>query len=296
MEKVIPEARRRRPWYWSLRLVQFAMLAFVLIYAGFGSYLYLTQGSQLYPIQATGGLVTREEAVRRAAAKGLVPWDQVTTGSAAPQGYVSNHFHDLAPRGTIVVFHGNGGWAANQKIYVEAFRQRGFRTFLYEYPGYGGRPGKPSEAAIVPDGRALIRSLARAGYGPIYVWGESLGAGVASAVVADPQLPVHGLCLLAPWDTLAGVALHRYPFFAVRWLLKDTYDSTGNLAHFRGPICVVRGTRDWIIPPALTLNLYQHLGEPKKMIVQQGFGHENWSFDLTQPWWDEALNFIAPEK
>ena len=61
----------------------------------------------------------------------------------------------------------------------------------------------PSEKTIVPDARALIRSLAQAGYGPIYVWGQSLGAGVAAAVCADESLPVQGLTLVTPWDTIA---------------------------------------------------------------------------------------------
>jgi len=195
-----------------------------------------------------------------------------------------------------VVFHGNGGWAAQRTEYIDAFERRGFRVFLYEYPGYGGRPGMPHESTIVPDAQALIRSLDHEGYGPIYVWGESLGSGVASAVVADATLPVHGLALLAPWDTIADVALYRFPYFPVRLLMRDSYDSTANLAHFDHPICIVRGTRDNVIPASLTLNLFSHLKEPKKMIVQEGFGHEDWPFEANLGWWDDALNFIAPKK
>jgi hypothetical protein len=31
------------------------------------------------------------------------------------------------------------------------------------------------------------------------------------------------------------------------------------------------------------------------MIVMPGFGHGDWSYDDSQPWWDEALDFIAPK-
>ncbi len=64
--------------------------------------------------------------------------------------------------------------------------RRGFRTFLYEYPGYGGRPGKPSAASIVGDAQNLIRSLDHDGFGPVYVWGESVGSGIAAAVCPSP--------------------------------------------------------------------------------------------------------------
>ena len=166
--------------------------------------------------------------------------------------------------------------------------RRGFRTFLYEYPGYGGRPGTPSEKGIVPDARALIRSLDRRGLGPIYVWGESLGSGVAAAVCADADLPVRGLVLLTAWDTVANVGLYRYPFIPIPWLMTDRYNSVANLEHFQHPICVIRGTIDPVIPAALTTRLYDHLPEPKKMIVQEGYGHGDWPDSPGLKWWDEC--------
>ena len=193
-------------------------------------------------------------------------------------------------------FHGNGGAAYERTAYVDAFTPRGFRTFLYEYPGYGGRPGTPGEAAIVPDARALICELDRAGDGPIYVWGESLGAGVAASVCADPGLHVQGLALVTPWDTLTNVAQSHYPWFPVRLLLVDRYDSVGNLPHFGHPICVIRSSEDEIIPPACSINLYNRLPEPKTVIVQDGYGHNDWPRGPELSWWDDALDFIAPKK
>ena len=265
-----------------------------MVYAGFCMYLFLIQTSLIYPIKATGALLDTQEAARQAHAAGLVPWDHTTPGAAAPQGYVPEDFAGFASRGTIVVFHGNGGWCLNRTEYVDAFTRRGFRVFLYEYPGYGGRPGRPSEAAIVPDGRALVRSLDEAGFGPVYVWGESLGAGVAAAVCADTTLPVHGLGLLTPWDTIAHVGLHQYPYIPVKLLMTDRYDSIANLEHFRRPVCVIRSGRDEIIPSSLTLNLFAHLPDPKKMILQEGCGHNDWPNSPELAWWDEALDFIAP--
>jgi hypothetical protein len=178
---------------------------------------------------------------------------------------------------------------------VAALTPRGFRVFLYEYPGYGGRPGRPSEATIVPDARALVRSLDQAGHGPIYLWGQSLGAGVAAAVCADETLPVQGLTLVSPWDNIANVGVHFYPYLPVRLLMIDKYDSVANLEHFHHPICVICGDKDGTIPSALTLNLYTHLPKQKKMILQESYGHGDWPTGPELSWWDDALNFIAPE-
>ena len=241
--------------------------------------------------------LTTERATQVAAQQyNLIPWKHTTPGAAAPQGYVRPDFARPAPRGTIVLIHGNGGCAFERVNYVDAFTRRGFRTFLYEFPGYGGRPGTPGEAVIVPDARAVIRALDQAGYGPIYVWGESLGAGVAAAVCADPTLPVHGLVLLTPWDNIANVGLSIYPYIPVRLLMIDKYDSIANLQKFPHPICVVRSAEDEVIPPLLTSNLIAHLPGSPKVIIHENAGHNNWPNSPELKWWDDALNFIAPQK
>lgn len=271
------------------RLVIYALIGYVMICV----YLAAMQTRMIY-VGITHPLST-ERAVEDAKGAGLVPWDQTTPGSAAPQGYVRRDFASPAPRGTIVVFHGNGEFAWMRPEEVEAMTRRGFRVFLYEYPGYGGRAGRPSEATIVPDARALIRSLDHAGYGPIYVWGQSLGSGVGAAVCADATLPVHGLALLTPWDNIANVGLSFYPYLPVRLIMIDKYDSIANLQQFRHPLCVIRSEYDEIIPARLSLNLYAHLPEPKKMIEFKDVGHNDWPDSPDLPWWDDALDFIAPK-
>lgn len=284
----------KRPWYHPLPLAQKVFICALIVYLAACGFLFSMQNDLIYARKISGAVLPAEQAARVAQSVGLVPWEHPTPGAESPQGYVRPDFTNPAPRGTIVVFHGNANCAYDRTAYVDAFTRRGFRTFLYEYPGYGGRPGRPSEATIVPDARALIRSLDQAGYGPVYVWGESLGSGVAAAVCADPTLPVHGLALLTPWDTIANVGLYRYPYIPVRLLMIDKYDSIANLEHFPHPICVIRSSEDEIIPPELSLNLIAHLPEPKKVIVQEGCHHDDWPRTPELAWWDDALHFIAP--
>ena len=153
----------KRPWYSPLGLLKRVAMSVLFVYIGCCVYLYSIQNSLTYP----RAILPTDQAVAIARSLGLVAWEHATPGVEAPQGYVTPDFDDPAPHGTIVVFHGNGGCAWDRQYYVDAFARRGFRTFLYEYPGYGGRPGRPSEAAIVPDARALVRSLDQAGYGPV---------------------------------------------------------------------------------------------------------------------------------
>ena len=280
-----------RPWYYPLALFRRLINYYLAICVG----LFLMQNSLLFPRWITGSVFSREQATDTAAEVGLVPWDHSSPGVLSPQGYVRPDFAGPAPRGTIVVFHGNAGCAFDRTYYADAFIRRGFRTFLYEYPGYGGRPGSPSAASIAGDARALIRSLDQAGYGPIYVWGESVGSGVAALICNDATLPVHGLALLTPWDSLTHAAASHDPFVPVSVLLWDKYDSIANLAHFAHPICVVCSTKDTILPLPLGLNLFAHLAGPKKLILQDGCGHNDWPSSPELTWWDDALNSIAPK-
>jgi pimeloyl-ACP methyl ester carboxylesterase len=285
----VPRRHWSHPVELAKRLAIYALIAYVFVCV----YLTAMQNRMIYV--ASTQAVPTALAIHQAEGVGLVPWDHPTPGATSPQGYVRPDFAKPAPRGTIVVFHGNGEYAWERPEQVEAFTRRGFRVFLYEYPGYGGRPGRPSEKTIVPDAQALIRALDQAGYGPIYVWGQSLGSGVAAAVCADASLPIHGLTLVTPWDNIANVGLSFYPYLPIRLLMIDKYDSIGNLEHFRHPICLIRGDQDPVIPPALSLNLFAHLPDPKKMILKAGYGHGDWPDSPELAWWDDALDFIAPK-
>ena len=48
---------------------------------------------------------------------------------------------------------------------------------------------------------------------PLYLVGESLGCGVAAAVAKQTSVPIAGIILITPWDTLASVAKSCFLFF-----------------------------------------------------------------------------------
>src|SRR3990172_10402307 len=82
-------------------------------------------------------------------------------------------------KGTIIIFHGNAGTAADRVYYVKALTHLGYRVILAEYPGYGGRKGELGEGPFVHDAKETLR-IASEKYGaPIFLLGESLGCGVA---------------------------------------------------------------------------------------------------------------------
>lgn len=195
-------------------------------------------------------------------------------------------------RGTVVVFHGNAGSASDRTYYAAALAPLGYRVLLAEYPGYGGRPGKVGEGSFVADAREALRRAFDEFGAPLFVLGESLGAGVAAAAIRDAPVPVRGVILITPWDTLANVARQHFPALAVRCLLTDRYENAANLRSFAGPVAVAAAEGDEIIPVALARELYASLRGPKRFWVLPNAGHNDWPAVVGPTWWRELMEFV----
>jgi pimeloyl-ACP methyl ester carboxylesterase len=197
-------------------------------------------------------------------------------------------------KGTVVVFHGNGGIAADRSYYLKDLGALGYRVILAEYPGYGGRKGELGEKSFVQDAVETVRLAGEEYGGPIFLLGESLGCGVASAVAKAATVRIDGIVLITPWDTLASIAKEKFPFLPVRLLLTDRYDNIANLAYFKGRMAVVGAERDDIIPFAHARKLYDSLpATTRKMWTMQGAGHNDWPMRINAAWWREIMDFVS---
>ncbi|MGJ0429533.1 alpha/beta hydrolase [Methylobacter sp.] len=199
----------------------------------------------------------------------------------------------VADKGTIVVFHGNAGSAINRIYYSQALEKLGYRVILAEYPGYGARAGDPSETVLVSNGIATVKQALHDFGGPIFLWGESLGGGVVSGILASGQVPVKGIVLVAPFDSLANVAHHHYRFLLAKWLLRDRFDNVENLRHYTGNTAVVLAEADEIIPVKYGKNLFDSLQHRKKLWRFENASHNNLPLAPGLPWWQEVMQFVS---
>ncbi len=74
--------------------------------------------------------------------------------------------------------------------------------------------------------------------------GRSLGGGAATDL-ADAR-PVRALILLSTFSSARRVAWRR--FGALPFIVRDAFDNRAALSRFDGPVLVVHGTRDEILP------------------------------------------------
>jgi alpha-beta hydrolase superfamily lysophospholipase len=228
--------------------------------------------------------ISLDDVRRQAAAADLVIW---APGDGDYRGL--RREPKGACRGTILVFHGNAGSAVDRSYYADALVPLGYRVVLVEYPAYGGRPGRLGEASFAADARTAVRMALKQFGGPLFLWGESLGCGVAATAASDA---VKGIVLLTPWDSLTNVARSLYRFLPVRLLLRDRYNTAANLAGFHGPVAVVMAGRDEVIPNRFTKKLYESLASPKRMWLFKEAGHNSWPSTPGLTWWREVMAFV----
>ncbi|MDQ3710575.1 MAG: alpha/beta hydrolase [Actinomycetota bacterium] len=173
----------------------------------------------------------------------------------------------------VLVCNGNAGNFADRAPLARVLSARGMGVLLFDYRGYGGNAGRPSEVGLAADADAAQRWLTEHGDGDRLVYfGESVGAAVAAGLAQ--RRPPAGLVLRSPFPSLAAAArvqLH----VPVGWLLRDHYRVTGAVRAASVPLLVIVAADDEIIPPALSRQVYEAAPEPKRLVEVDGAGHND---------------------
>lgn len=161
--------------------------------------------------------------------------------------------------------------SASLPLLARVFPERSL--YLLHYRGYAGSTGHPTEDALVADALALFDRVA-ARHDDIVVVGRSLGAAVAVQVASSR--PVGKLVLVTPFHSLRGLAAQQFPYFPVRWLLRDSYDAWRNAPQVTAPTLILAAGDDEIIPAHSTHKLLAHFTKSEAtMRVIQETGHNS---------------------
>ncbi len=234
----------------------------------------------------------RAGAEMRARALGLEPW---VDDAGALLGWRVRH-PSGAPRARLVVLHGNAGSALERTYFAEAFRDADpawpLDVLLLEYPGYGPRPGEPTERALVAAALEAVRAARREGSGPVWLAGESLGSAVAALAAAAAPGEVDGLILVTPLASVPSVARRHYGPLP-GWLFRDAYRADRALPRYRGPVAFLVAGRDEVVFPDLGLALFHAQPAPKRLWVDARAGHNSVDWRPGLGRWREMVGFLA---
>ena len=151
-------------------------------------------------------------------------------------------------RPVIVHFHGNGVASDAAAVAMVPFHAAGYGVVLAEYRGYGGNPGKPSQAGLMEDGRAAV-AWARREWpdAPIILWGESIGSSVATTIATEGGY--EAVVLDSPFTSILDIAREAFPLMPIAPFLRSPFPSLVNAGRIDVPLFVLVGMRDRVVPP-----------------------------------------------
>ncbi len=203
----------------------------------------------------------------------------------------------LAPRtphAAVLVLNGNAGNRADRVPLARALVDRGYEVLVFDYRGYGGNEGSPSEEGLALDAAAAAATLADiATVDRLIILGESLGAAVA--VRQAVESPPTALVLRSPFPSLAAVAAVHYPYLPTSLLLRDRYDTLQAVSLIKVPILVVAGSADSIVPPRLSRMIYEAAPADAHWVLIEDADHNDPALSFGQPFLDAIDRFVDEE-
>jgi len=125
-------------------------------------------------------------------------------------------------------------------------------VYLFNYRGYGGSSGQPTEEGIYSDALSLFDKVQEK-QAKISVMGRSLGSGAATYLAS--KRPVEKMVLVSPYDSIKSVAQNKFPIYPMFLLLKDKYDSIGRVKEIQAKTIILIAENDEVIPKKHSLRL-----------------------------------------
>src|SRR5205823_4469722 len=152
--------------------------------------------------------------------------------------------------GAALYFHGNGGnlswWGDSLHVLSDKL---GESVLIVDYPGYGKSQGQPSEAGCCAAADAAyewLTAVKKIAGEQVLIFGESLGGGVAVDLAS--RKAHRGLVLIKTFTSLPDVGQRIHPYFPIRLLMRNRFDSLSKIALCTRPTFVTHGDADGLVP------------------------------------------------
>ena len=194
------------------------------------------------------------------------------------------------PAPAILYFGGNAeevSWAL-----ADGRWPRGWTLVALNYRGYGESEGSPTADALLADGLALHDAVAARDdidTKRIVVFGRSLGTAVAVRVAHER--PVAGAVLVSPYDSLAAIGHHHYPWLPVSLLLRHRFEPAVDAAQCTAPLLAIVAEEDSIIPVARSRALFDAWAGQKQWLAVPRADHN--TLGATREFWNGIAQFAA---
>jgi len=259
----------------------------VLVYCLYCGLLFLLQRQMIFP----RAMIPKPPAMD-IEALGIEPqWVQTSFGRVETW-YLPPAGASATKRSPAVIFgHGNGELIDFQPVELNRFSQLGMGLLLVEYPGYGRSAGAPSRKSISETFTKAYDLLASRGdvdASRIIFFGRSLGGGAVCDLLQ--VRPAAALVIMSSFKSVRSFAAR---YLAPPFLIRDPFDNLAAVRQFAGPVLVIHGRFDEVIP--LEHGLALHAAAQDGTLIVYPAGHN----DCPPDWdvfWRDIETFLRKEE
>jgi len=251
---------------WRRVVVQAIRLS--ILYGVYGVLMVSCETQLLFP--AAGRAVSYQ---RDALPAGIVSKVFTTSGGATGEAMLVRRSVDVATTRLLIMAHGNGELIDDYVAEARGLARRGIDVLLIEYPGYGIGEGTPTtEGMREVSFQAFDWAMDEVQPTPperVVGFGFSLGTGMLCHLAKHRR--VDGLILCAPFSELHLLAKRAAipPF-----LMRNRFDNVSALAGFEGPVKILHGASDPLIPAKYSKILAASLDDVDRVLID-GAGHND---------------------
>ncbi len=191
------------------------------------------------------------------------------------------------PAPAVIFAHGNGELIDFWPQELQKFNRLGMGVLLVEYPGYGRSEGSPSQNSIEETFAAAYDILTvreDVDASRIVLFGRSLGGGAVCALAV--QRPSAALILMSTFISARSFAVK---YLAPGFLVRDPFENIKAVKNYPGPLLVMHGKFDEVIPYRHGLTLYRAAQKGKMVTYESGHNDcpPNWKV-----FWQDMESFL----
>ena len=195
------------------------------------------------------------------------------------------------PYPTVIIAHGNAELIDDYtQTYLENFMRFldfGMAVYLVEYPGYGRSQGEPTKKTVTETFVAAYDTLVLrpdVDKERILFFGRSLGGAAVCALAS--KRPSKAMILFTTFTSVGDMAT---TYMVPKIFIRDPFDNLAVVKSYPGPILVIHGTEDRVIPYSQGLRLFH--GAQNGTMITYACGHNNWQPDWENHW-DRVTDFL----
>ncbi len=159
------------------------------------------------------------------------------------------------PAPAVIFGHGNAELIDFCTEELKVFTRIGIGVLLIEYPGYGRSEGSPSQKSIsyaFNAGYDYLVSRKDVDPNRIILFGRSVGGGAVCTLASNK--PSAALILQSTFTSVRAFASR---FLAPGFLVRDPFDNLSVVSTYTGPVLIIHGKNDDIIPFSHGKALYE---------------------------------------